>query len=191
MIVSVIGTQCIGKSTFINDFIVQNKQFVLPSMDYRKIIEKNNLQLNRNGNYRSQRCLFDFMRDQLIELSKQSDKFYVVDRSLIDVVAYSMWLYDNKPDVFSEDQLCQMITELLEYVNLYSYLIYIPLSMCDNVKVVDDKFRDTDEQYRKQIDENFNFLLNQYVKNLPKIIPIFGNREQRIDIVKNKIPEVI
>jgi uridine kinase len=97
MLVSIIGTQCIGKSTFIKDFVNTNPKFILPNIDYRKIIEKNNLQLNRDGNYRSQKCLFDFMKQQLLELAKNKDVYYIIDRSLVDVIAYSMWLYDNKP----------------------------------------------------------------------------------------------
>ena len=190
---TVIGTQCIGKSTFIKDFLEVNSKFILPEVNYRKVIEQNKLKLNREGDYRSQRYLSDFMRDQALELSKEKDKFYIVDRSIIDVVAYSMWLYDNRPDVFSEDQICQMITELIDYVKIYDLVVYIPLSLCNNVKVEDDKFRDTNIEYRENIDNNFKNIfdmLDMGEFKMPKIISIYGNRTERIEMLKKNAPGI-
>lgn len=190
MVISAIGTQCIGKSTFIKDFIAANSKFILPDINYRKVIEKNNLRLNRDGNYRSQRYLFDFMQDQVIELAKDKNKFYIVDRSLIDVVAYSMWLYENKPEVFTEDQMCRMFVELFDHVKNYDFVIYIPLNMCNNVTIEDDKFRDTNIEYREYVDNNFKYILNTYSKALPEIVTIYGNRTERVDMLKKKIPSI-
>jgi hypothetical protein len=83
-----------------------------------------------------------------------------------------------------------MTTEMLEHIKLYNYLVYIPLSMCNNVTIVNDKFRDTDSEYRKNIDNNFKYILNTYSKHLPNIITIYGNRDERISLLKNKIPEI-
>lgn len=191
MLISAIGTQCIGKSTFIKDFIKECPKFITPSIDYRTIIEKNKLSLNRDGNYRSQKCLFDFMKDQICELSTHKDKFYILDRSLVDVLAYSYWLYDNKDDViFSHDNLEQLESMLIEHVKLYDYLIYIPLSTCKDVIIVDDKFRDTNAEYRQEIDVNFKHILNTISKFLPPIITVHGTREERITMLKNSIPSL-
>ena len=190
MIISVIGTQCIGKSTFIKDFITTCPKFTIPEIDYRNVIEKNNLKLNRQGDHRSQQFLFDFMKDQVLELAKDQDKFYIVDRSLVDVVAYSMWLYDNRPEVFTEDQICEMIVDMQKYVNVYKYLIYIPLAMCNDVIVEDDKFRDTNVEYRKNIDSNFKYILDTYYTDLPPIIEVFGNRTERIEMLQKNCPNI-
>jgi uridine kinase len=190
MIISVIGTQCIGKSTLIKDFLQANPKFILPDIDYRKIIEKNKLQLNREGNYRSQRCLFDFMKDQVFELAKNKDKYYILDRSLVDVLAYSYWLYDNKPEIFSKEQIIVMIEDLFKYIHVYNYLIYIPLAACKDVKIVNDNFRDTNEIYRASVDSNFGYLLNKYSKKIPPVISIFGNRTERIDMIKKNLPQI-
>ena len=190
MIISVIGTQCIGKSTFIKDFITTCPKFTIPEIDYINVIEKNNLKLNRQGDHRSQQFLFDFMKDQVLELAKDQDKFYIVDRSLVDVVAYSMWLYDNRPEVFTEDQICEMIVDMQKYVNVYKYLIYIPLAMCNDVIVEDDKFRDTNVEYRKNIDSNFKYILDTYYTDLPPIIEVFGNRTERIEMLQKNCPNI-
>lgn len=186
MVLSVIGTQCVGKSTFLKDFAKEYPDFITPEIDYRKIILEQNLQINRNGNYRSQKILFDFLLNQTIKCAEDYNNDYILDRSLLDVLVYSYWLFDNKPAAgFNQDNIRDMEKTLIKNIHLYDSLIYIPLSSNLHVKIENDHFRDTNEQYRKDIDDIFNEALQVIVPYIPmNIISISGTREQRLAEIK-------
>ena len=190
MILSVIGTQCVGKSTFINDFVKKYPEFKTPEIDYRSLILKKNLQINRNGNYRSQKAILDFLITQMLSLSKDNNN-YIIDRSVIDSVAYSTWLNLNKPyksTYLGKAKLFKLQEKAKEFLNLYDYFIYIPLSLNNHVQIENDMFRDTDSQYRIDIDKIFNDLLSHYnLINSDKLIKIYGSPEQRIQQISNII----
>ena len=60
-LVTVIGSQNTGKTTFINDIIAKYadnpiyEPFITDKCDYRKVIEEMNLSINREGNIESQK----------------------------------------------------------------------------------------------------------------------------------------
>lgn len=192
MLITVIGTQCVGKTTFIKDFLNEYKNFRQPDVDYRKLILEKRLKLNREGDYFSQNTLFNFISDQTVNyyLLSSMNCDYIFDRSVIDVVAYSKWLCENNnKSGFSLNKYEYMEQYAIKYSNMYDLIIYIPLEKNNHVKIVDDKFRDTDEEYRKQIDNNFRYLLKKY--NNKNIVEICGSRTERIAQIKNIITSAI
>ena len=78
-----------------------------------------------------------------------------------------------------------MWKRVLAYSRMFDLLIWIPLELCKDVKVVDDHFRDTDLTYRTQIDA----IMAQVHKCLTvsgcKTIMISGTRDERVDIFIN------
>lgn len=187
MLVTVIGTQCVGKSTFINDFLLEYPTFKTPDIDYRKIITKYDLKLNREGDYRSQKILIDFMLKQTIECAEDIKNNYILDRSIIDCLAYSIWLYYNTDTGFNYEKIAKFCDIILKNSHLYDAIVYIPLEGNSHVKIVDDNFRDTNESYRKDIDHNFKEIVQMLqTPNISlNIIKIIGTREDRINQIKN------
>ena len=60
MRIGVIGTACIGKSTFIEDFIANWSSYELCKKPrYSELVKEKNLSLNENGTEDSQRNLQD------------------------------------------------------------------------------------------------------------------------------------
>ena len=189
MWITVIGTQCVGKSTLIKDFIKENPRFITPTVDYRTIITENNLQLNRTGNYRSQKFLFDFIKNQTVELANKKGE-YILDRSLIDVVAYSLWLVEHT-NTFTKDQYDDMYKTMTYLVSLYDSILYNPLHSNAHVSIQDDKFRDTDPVYREEIDHNFEIIINALLQyKVSTIHTIYGDRVERINMIKNIYPNL-
>lgn len=194
-LVTVIGSQNTGKSTFIKDIIKKYSNnpiyepFVTDECDYRKVIEEKHLSINREGNIESQRIIFDCLSQQVIDAIRNPlYKNVIFDRSPIDAFVYTKYLYDKgkveKSDIF------QMAFEMRKFAAIYDSIIYIPLDRCDNIKVVDDKFRDTDLDYRKYVDKLFReaqcFL---DCNTLNKIIEISGTREERIERFYNMLSD--
>lgn len=192
---AVIGSQNTGKSTFINDVVDKYKDnsifepFVTDPIDYRKIIEEKNLSINRKGNLESQRIIFDCLSDQAIKAIRNPNfKNVIFDRCPLDSLVYTMYLFDTKCGGVTQQDIDQMIVEMKRFIRLYDAVCYIPLNMCDNVTVVDDKFRDTDLEYREYVDKLFKIAIGS-LENIDadKIIEIYGTRKERLSMFYEKL----
>lgn len=185
-LVTVIGSQNTGKSTFIKDVVnkyLKNpiyEPFYTPEMDYRKVIESKGLKINREGNYESQRAILDCLVDSTIEAIRNPYvKNVIFDRCPIDNIVYSMYLNDQ--DKIDNGKLSQMISEMKRFVRLYDTIIYIPLEKCNDIEVVDDKFRDTDLNYRLYVDKLFQKVISDLDEiDRDKIVEIWGSRNDRL-----------
>ncbi len=77
--IGVIGTQCVGKSTLIEDMMLQWPQLSRPEKTYRDLIKEKNLPINKDGTKESQGLILDFLVE---EASKNYGKRKMVfDRS--------------------------------------------------------------------------------------------------------------
>ena len=186
---AVIGTQNTGKSSFIKDLIkyYENntlvKPFVTSEIDYRKKIEQEGLSINQKGNLRCQKIIFDTLTEQLVKaINDDSVSNFVSDRSPIDAYVYTVWLKENNPDSgITDNDLEIMFDKLNRFIHLYDDIIFIDLDRCKDIKIVDDKFRDTDPKFREEIDKIFKkTILNLHLAGKANSV-IFGTREERIE----------
>lgn len=209
IIFGVCGTQNVGKTTFINDVVAmsnvridKNLHYVVSSVDYRKKIEAEGLQINRNGNLKSQQIIFETLCENILAAYKSNSKRIILDRLPIDAFVYTLWHYKyNKNSDVTVEALEYMYTKMVQIMALVDCVIYIPLSECNNVAVVDDKFRDTDLTYRKQIDSLMSSTISSL--SLSKMFTISGDRDTRVlnfnaleftinnDIIKSSVIETI
>lgn len=193
-IVGVIGTQNTGKSTFIKDIISTyqhtDSQFLTVGCDYRKKVEEAGLQINRNGNLQCQKIICDTLIEQLDIIKGMGDGNYITDRSPIDSYAYTVYLYRHQGNVPAKDMILkedldEMLNKVRESIKAYDKIIYIDLDNCDNVQVVDDRFRDTNLEYRKEIDDIFKETFNLLGKDVIEsrlVSSIMGSREARVNM---------
>ena len=190
-VVGVIGTQNTGKSTFIKDILEKFKgtamEFKTVGCDYRKKIEERGLKINRNGNWESQNIIFDTLVEQLAVIDGMPDGNYLTDRTPLDAHVYTtyLWQHGLLGDIKYED-LCGMYDRLCSEMGRYDKIVFLDLDNCSNVKVVDDKFRDTDAEYRKEIDGLFKKVIASLedagILKGKVERGIFGTREERIDM---------
>lgn len=187
MKVCVCGAQNVGKSTFIQDVIQAYPEFRTPSYTYRDAIKEHNLgnKINRNTNFEAQSIILTAVHKEVHHPENQ--KGYVIhDRSPIDVIAYSTWPYKykkNETDITEAhlDHMTQMAHLDMEEFDL---IIYIPVD--DSIKIEEDNLRDTDPEYRYQMDEIFDSLLAYpiYSKIFDewgyKVVTIQGSRKERV-----------
>lgn len=190
MVIGVIGTQNTGKSTFIKDILEKFKgttmEFHTVGCDYRKKIEERGLKINREGNLESQQIIFDTLVEQLDLIDKMPDGCYLTDRSPIDAYVYTRYLKAHNPDLgITEDDLQNMFNKLCCEIGRYDKIVFLDLDKCGNVVVVDDKFRDTNLEYRREIDWLFKDTLLKLV--LSGVLPVnkvsdsvYGTRDERL-----------
>ena len=73
-----------------------------------------------------------------------------------------------------------MWQQVVKFSKLYTRILYIPLCFCEDVKVVDDRFRDTNSEYRSQIDRIFAAEFLSLSRNGSRMDVIYGSREERV-----------
>ena len=62
--IGIIGTQCVGKSTLIEDMMLQWPQLSRPDKTYRDLIKEKNLPINKNGTKESQGLILDYLVEE-------------------------------------------------------------------------------------------------------------------------------
>jgi predicted ATPase len=189
MKIAVIGTQCIGKTTYLNDFLKKWPMYKTPEKTYRDVIKEKNLNKNEDGNEESQKIILDCLVDQAIESSKQD--FVIMDRCVLDNLAYTAWLNaDGKVSDGFFEKTRHIVKETLKF---YDVLFFLPITKFSNVKIEDDGVRSINEAYRQEIDALFKVFQISYNKgdgrvfpteDSPALIEIYGNPQQRITLTE-------
>lgn len=148
------GAQCTGKTSVIKALPEEYKPFCIREIIRNMTEQEPSIKVNADGDGRSQER---FMHEYLYLFSKYRD--YISDRGLLDVVSYTLWLgrKGNLPMELFEKQYI-ILREWLrihpDVVHVY-FPIYFP--------VVDDGYRDTDEDHRHGIDGCIQELINKLI----------------------------
>jgi predicted ATPase len=194
MKIAVIGTQCVGKSTYIKDFLKKWTMYTTPEKSYRDVVKEKNLPHSSNSNEETQNLILNFLVDQAIEYSKSDN--VILDRCVLDVLAYSSWL--NMKGKISDEFLDQQRIIIRETLKLYDVLFFLPMTKVSPVDLTDNGFRNTDPIYREEIDFIFKAFQESYHKgdgrvfpkdDTPAIIEIFGSPEERIKMTEFYVME--
>lgn len=192
-VVGVVGTQNTGKSTFIRDLIGHyegtENEFKTVGCDYRKKIEEAGLSINRKGNLAAQKIIMDTLVEQVDIIRGLPEGNYVTDRTPIDAYAYTVYLFRHNPELgITQADLDEMMAKVKNSMSGYDLIVFIDLDNCQNVEVVDDTFRDTNLEYRKEIDQIFKeTIVGLRSEIFGKLdTSIFGDRNQRVDLFETR-----
>jgi len=194
MKIAVVGSQCTGKTTYINDFLKKWSMYKTPEDTYRKLIKEKKLSHSKNGNEESQTAILNCLVDQAIENSKSENVIF--DRCVLDVLAYSTWLCLNEK--MSEKALDQQRIIVRETLKLYDIIFFIPLTKVSEIKIEDNDNREVDPVYREEIDTIFKVFQDSYNRgdgrvfpkeDTPAVIEIFGSPQERIKLTEFYITE--
>jgi hypothetical protein len=189
MRIAVTGTQCIGKSTFIDDFISRWPMYKKPSKSYRDIITEKNIKLNREGDREGQFAILDALCEQAE--TNADEKFCIHDRCVIDNLAYTLWLAAKNQGGVQPQDFTASIIQAQQSLKYYDVIFFLPISQMSPIPLEERVNRDIDENYREEIDSILKTFNTDYIKKNGKIFPseecpavieIFGNRMQRIDL---------
>ena len=192
MKIAVCGTSCIGKTTYIQDFLQTWKNYKNPEKTYRNSVDKE--LLNKSGTEQSQKFILNALVDQAIEFSKKDNVIF--DRCVLDNLVYTTWLYLN--DKVSEKFLEESRIIVRETLKLYDILFFIPITKVAPVEISEKETRETDSVYREEIDNIFKSFISSYHKgegkifpseDCPAVIDIFGSPIERIKVTQLYLTE--
>lgn len=191
MRIAVSGTQCIGKTTFVQDFIKQFPMYKVSDLNYRKIIEEKGLKLNKHGNQESQEVILNSMLDESMKHTSTSNIIY--DRCVLDNIVHTLWLKETYPDRVSDDFMRKCAELHKQATKFYDIIFFLPITKYDKIPIEERKYRDTDLQYREELNALFSAIITTYhekrsgffdMRDAPAIIEVFGSREERMQMVK-------
>ena len=159
-------------------------EFRTVGCDYREKIRKAGLHINRNGNLNAQKIILDTLIEQLDIIQKMPDGNYITDRSPIDAYVYTMYLFRHNLELgITQADIDEMFYKVKKSIECYDRIIYIDLDNCDNVEVVDDSLRDTNLEYRAEIDRLFKETFKKLGSAIDKKLnsEIKGTRDVRVN----------
>jgi GTPase SAR1 family protein len=194
MKIAICGTQCVGKSTFIEDILSEMPEFKRPTFTYRDAIAKAGIghKINRKTCSDSQRLIFNAVTKEI----ESSTPYTIHDRAILDVVAYTIWptkFEKDTTDITAKD-IRNMKKTAIDIMEMYDLIVYIPLD--DSIPIEDDQFRDVDPNYRRQMAKIMDSLYvlkiddPKFDKYGYKTLIIEGTRSERVAAFKNHIKAI-
>ena len=172
------GTMSVGKTTLVNA-LQETKEF--KNYDFRtersKYLSSLGIPLNTDSTLKGQTV---FLSERTAELILDN---IITDRTVLDVMAFTN--NANSISVYKADKF-------EEYASLflweYDYIFYVSPK---GVEIENNGIRETDAEYRYQIDYTIRQLLKKYKKNIKNLVKLEGSTERRVKKVINEIGENI
>lgn len=193
MRIAISGTANVGKSTLIQDFLQEWPNYGFEVKTYRDVLSEEGLPHSKKTTKESQKVILNYMCDTLKQF-KKGDKV-IFDRCPLDNLVYSMWAMSQEDCNIDEkfiDECIPLVREALKNIDI---IFFIPITKHNKIDIQDDGFRETDEQYIKEIDNFFKVLQRHYHEHpqdnpffpsddSPVLIEVFGSRQERIQMIK-------
>ena len=89
MRLSVSGTSCLGKSTFVHDFLEEWPMYTAPDISYRELLSEKGLPHSKATNEDTQWAILNCMIDEMQKYDKDSKVIF--DRCPLDNLVYTMY----------------------------------------------------------------------------------------------------
>lgn len=178
------GAQGTGKTTLLKALSVEpefdNWKFYTEVV--RKMVEEEGISINKDGDSDSQKKIFDKYVGIMEEMMQHPS---VSDRCIIDVNAYTSYLFDNTdpkdPDYnnLGEEDFKEK-RQIVKRKYEFPLLVYLPISF----KLQGDGVRSEDEEYQKEIDRKIKQIIDNY--GIP-YITVKGSVEERVNQIKKEL----
>jgi hypothetical protein len=181
MRISISGTHFIGKSTFIDDFIKVHPDYIHEIEPYYQLQEEQNIEFSEDPTLECLLEQLDYCIKRLDDFSNQPNVIF--DRCPIDFVAYSMDIMKRSGINLNDSVVSERFPNIKEALENLDLIVFVPIIQ----EHESDYIAQEDWAYRKAIDKYFKKIYRDEIYdvfpsyNHPKIIEIWGNRQERIE----------
>ena len=186
MRIAVSGTACVGKSTFVSDFLDNWKDiYKTPVTTYRDILTSSDRPHSKKTCKDTQLAILNMMVDEHMKHERKDNVIF--DRCPVDNLVYSIHAYENPDSDIDEDFINECIPMVKESMRFIDILFYIPYD--EGVKVESNGSRETDATYIKEVDNLLAQVEHQSLQptsvffhgdDRPAVITLTGNPKERI-----------
>ena len=165
--IGICGSMSVGKTTLVNALkeLPQFKDFTFAT-ERSKYLRDLGIPLNTDSTLKGQTV---FLSERCAELMHEN---LITDRTVIDVMAFTQCAKSiNQADKISYEEYAR------NFIGEYDYIFYIAP---DGVEIEDNGVRETNSEYRDQIEFTIRHYIKTYNHRLKCCTPIKGTTEQRI-----------
>ena len=168
------GTMSVGKTTLVNALkeieVFKDHEF---RTERSKYLSSLGIPLNTDSTLKGQTV---FLAERTAELILDD---IITDRTVLDVMAFT-----NNANSIS----LLKAERFEEYASLflweYDYIFYVSPK---GVSIENNGIRETDAEYRNQIDNTIKYLLEKYKKNIKNLVRLEGSTTKRVKKVIDEI----
>ena len=167
MKIGLTGTMSCGKTTLVNALkeLPQFKDYKFAT-ERSKYLRDLGIPLNTDSTLKGQTI---FLAERVSELMHEN---LITDRTVIDVMAFTQAAKSIKPaDKTSYEEYAR------NFINEYDYIFYVSP---EGVEIEDNNVRETNAEYRDQIDYIIKGLCHLYNHRMSNFHMISGTTEERI-----------
>lgn len=197
MRIAISGSACQGKTTLVNDFLRNWPMYKRSNESYRAAIKANDLKINKDADQASQWTILNCLIDDL-NVTKNTDNI-IFDRCPLDNIVYSLWCNAKNSSDIDDEFIKKCIPLVQEAMHKIDIIFFLPITKVAPVSLLERDTRETDADYVSEIDNIFKVIshgLNKTGKSpffpdedRPPIIEIFGNPQERIEMIKLYVAE--
>ena len=171
MKIGLCGTMSVGKTTLVNALqeLPEFKDYMFRTERSKELMAQG-IPLNTDSTLKGQ-CVF--LAERAGELMQEN---IITDRTVVDVMAFANCSISM--DIYQKEDFETLAAQL---VREYDYIFYVSP---EGVEIEDNGIRETDAQYRKNIDFMIKGLLNKYSYKIKNLNNLSGSTEERIKQMK-------
>ena len=171
MKIGLCGTISVGKTTLVNA-LKEEKEFKGYNFttERSKYLRDLGIPLNTDSTLKGQ---IIFLAERASELLQEK---IITDRTIIDVMAFT---HSAKSIPYYKYEEYEILASNL--IRDYDYIFYVSP---EGVDIENNGVRETDADYRKQIDETIQLLIIKYRHKIKNLVEIKGSTKERIKSVK-------
>ena len=187
MRIAISGSHSLGKSTLVWDWIKRHPQYTLEEEPFRALDgEMYDIRFRQESN-RLHNGIQMYYNASRVNLYSSINDCVIFDRAPVDYIAYSQYTADKKTTDIDDAFVDAMVPRVKETLQRLDLVVFIPMTNRWPVEMEDDGIRPVDLPYRAEVDAIFKQIyrderfLVMPDKNRPKLIELWGSREQRLD----------
>lgn len=197
MRIAVSGSHSLGKSTVVNDWVAAHTGYKREEEPYRALGLHGSYEiLFRDSSTRLQNGIQLYYNIGRVHRYASRADDVIFDRAPVDYLAYSQYTANcgttDIDDAFVESMV-PAVRESLDHLDL---LAFVPCSEDWPVAMEEDGIRPVDHAYRDDVDAIFKQIYRRGRfdvmpgKNAPRLVELFGSREQRLEQLEAAIAEL-
>ena len=187
MRIAISGSHSLGKSTLVWDWIKRHPQYTREEEPFRALDgEMYDIRFRQESN-RLHNGIQMYYNASRVNLYSSINDCVIFDRAPVDYIAYSQYTADKKTTDIDDAFVDAMVPRVKETLQRLDLVVFIPMTNRWPVEMEDDGIRPVDLPYRAEVDAIFKQIYRDERfsvipdKNRPKLIELWGSREQRLD----------
>ena len=187
MRIAISGSHSLGKSTLVWDWIKRHPQYTREEEPFRALDgEMYDIRFRQESN-RLHNGIQMYYNASRVNLYSSINDCVIFDRAPIDYIAYSQYTADKQTTDIDHAFVEAMVPRVRETLQRLDLVVFVPMTDRWPVDMEDDGIRPVDLPYRAEVDAIFKQIyrderfLVMPDKNRPKLIELWGSREQRLD----------